>query len=138
MRNAPNSTRRAATCARPTRAAAAIAAVVLAPAISRRRGRCAAMAPQVAAKTKARIAIAPRGAGDTSPSTSEARTGGGARGMSSRFKGSPITMCSAAQMRHAARQPNCASRKAESGHPTVLAKPAIKVMPVIDPRAARP
>ena len=141
MRSAPNSTRRAATCAGPTRAAAAIAAVVLAPAISRRRGRCAAMAPvtnQVAAKTKARIAIAPRGAGDASPSTSAVRTGGGARGISSRFKGSPITMCSAAQMRHAARQPNYASRNAESGHPTVLAKPAIKVMPVIGPRAARP
>ena len=105
MRSAPNSTRRAATCAGPTRAAAAIAAVVLAPAISRRRGRCAAMAPvtnQVAANTKARIAIAPRGAGDASPSTSDARTGGGARGISSRFRGSPITMCSAAQIRHAA------------------------------------
>jgi len=99
------------------------------------------MAPvtnQVAAKTKARIAIVPRGAGDASPSTSAVRTGGGARGISSRFRGSPITMCSAAQIRHAARQPNCASRNAESGHPTVLAKPAIKVMPVIGPRAARP
>jgi len=141
MRNAPNSTRRAATCARPTRAAAAIAAVVLAPAISRRRGRCAAITPvtnQVAAKTNARIAIAARGAGDASPSISDARTGGGARVISSRFKGSPIRTCSAAQTRHAARQPNCASRKAESGHPTVLAKPAIKVMPVIGPRAARP
>jgi hypothetical protein len=47
-------------------------------------------------------------------------------------------MCGAAQMRHAARQPNCASRNAESGHPTVLAKLAIKVMPVIGPRAVRP
>jgi putative SOS response-associated peptidase YedK len=28
--------------------------------------------------------------------------------------------------------------KAEGGHPTVLAKPAIKVMPVIGPRAPRP
>ena len=58
MRSAPNSTRRAATCAGPTRAAA-IAAVVLAPAISRRRGRWAAMAPvtnQVAAKTNAAVA----------------------------------------------------------------------------------
>ena len=99
------------------------------------------MAPvtnQVAAHTKARIAIAPREAGEASPSIAEVRIGGGARGISSRFKGSPITMCSAAQMRHAARQPNCALRKAESGHPTVLAKPAIKVMPVIGPRAARP
>jgi hypothetical protein len=41
-------------------------------------------------------------------------------------------------MRHAARQPNWASRNADSGHPTVLAKPAIKVMPVIGSRAARP
>src|SRR5580704_8860672 len=61
IRSAPNSTSRAATCAGPTRAAAAIAVVVLAPAISRRRGRCAAIAPvtnQVAANTKARIAMA--------------------------------------------------------------------------------
>jgi hypothetical protein len=29
-------------------------------------------------------------------------------------------------------------RNANSGHPTVLAKPAIKVMPVIGARAARP
>ena len=99
------------------------------------------MAPvtnQVVANAKARIAMVARGAGDDPPSTSDARTGGGARGTRSRFKGSPITMCSAAQMRDAARHPNCASRKAESGHPTVLAKPAIKVMPVIGPRAARP
>lgn len=99
------------------------------------------MAPvtnQVIANTKERIAIAPRGAGEASPSTSEVRTGGGARGISNRFRGSPINMCSTAQMRHAARQPNYASRKAESGHPTVLANPAIKVMPVIGPRAARP
>src|SRR5467141_336412 len=87
---------------------------------------------------KARIAIAPRGAGELSPATSVARAGGGTRGISNRFNGSPITICSAAQMRHAARQPNCASRKADSGHPTVLAKPANKVMPVIGPRAARP
>src|SRR5467141_4678789 len=82
MRSAPNSTSRAATWAGPTRAAAAIAAVVLAPAISRRRGRCAAMAPvtnQVAANTKARIVIAPRGAGEVSPATSVARAGGGTR-----------------------------------------------------------
>jgi hypothetical protein len=46
---------------------------------------------QLAANTKARIAIAPRGAGDASSSTSKARTGGGARGISSRFKGSPKT-----------------------------------------------
>jgi hypothetical protein len=70
--------------------------------------------------------MAPRGAGDASHSTSEMWAGGGARGISSRFKGSPITMCSAAQIRHAERQPNCALRKAESGHPTVLAKPAIR------------
>ena len=83
MRSAPNSTSRAATCAGPTKAAAAIAAVVLAPAISRRRGRCAAMAPvtnQVAANTKARIAIAPRGAGELSAAISDARAGGGAAG----------------------------------------------------------
>jgi hypothetical protein len=50
------------------------------------------MAPvtnQVAANMKARIAIAPRGAGEASPCISEARTGGGARGINNRFKGQP-------------------------------------------------
>jgi len=77
---------------------------------------------QVAANTKERIAIAPRGTGELSAGISEARIGGGARGINNRFNGSPITMCSAAQMTHAPRQPNCASRKADSGHPTVLDK----------------
>jgi hypothetical protein len=40
-------------------------------------------------------------------------------------------------MRHVARS-QISHREADSGHPTVLAKPAIKVMPVIGPRAARP
>jgi hypothetical protein len=70
--------------------------------------------------------------------TSEARAGGGATGISNRLNASPITICNAAQMKHVARQPNCASRKADNRHPTVLAKPAIKVIPVIGPRAARP
>ena len=90
--SAPNSTRRAPTCAGPTRAAAAIAAVALAPAISRSLGRWAAIAPvtnQVAANTNERRSIAPRGAGPA-VSASVALTGGGARGISSRFNGKPI------------------------------------------------
>ena len=91
--SAPNSTRRAPTCAGPTRAAAVIAAVALAPAISRSLGRWAAIAPvtnQVAANTNERRSIAPRGAGPAVSSASVALTGGGARGISSRFNGKPI------------------------------------------------
>ncbi len=48
-----------------------------------------------------------------------------------RFKGMPSAKCSAAQPRQAPRQPHCVSNQADSGQPTVLAKPAIRVMPVI-------
>ena len=68
-----------------------------------------------------------------------ARAGGGARGISNRFKRQPDhdVQRRPDQARRRASQ-IARSRKAESGHPTVLAKPAIKVMPVIGPRAARP
>ena len=69
---------------------------------------------------------------------SAARIGGGARGIRSRLSGSPISRLSAAQTRQAPRQPTLASSNADNGHPTVLAKPAIRVIPVIGPRAARP
>jgi hypothetical protein len=119
----------------------ATAAVALAPAISSSRGKWDAIAPvtnQVAANTKERSSIAPRGADPAVPCTSVGLMGGGARGINSRFNGSPIKRFSAAQTRQAPRQPKWASSNADSGQPTVLANPAIRVIPVIGPRAARP
>jgi len=95
------------------------------------------MHPLVAAKTKARIGMAPRGAGGASPSSFD-RTGGGAGGIRSRLSGKPIRTCNPAQIKQAVRHPYCASSSADNGQPTVLAKPAISVMPVIGPRAALP
>ena len=60
-----------------------------------------------------------------------------ARG-SRRFSGMPSTRCSSAQDRQAPRQPRCASSKVDSGQPTVLAKPAINVMPVMALRESLP
>jgi hypothetical protein len=50
----------------------------------------------------------------------------------------PTTRCSSAHAKHAPRQPTWASSKVDSGQPTVLAKPAISVMPVITLRESRP
>jgi len=47
------------------------------------------------------------------------------------FSGRTSSGCSAAQVKQAPRQPNFSSSKVDSGRPTVLAKPAISVMPVI-------
>jgi hypothetical protein len=47
-------------------------------------------------------------------------------------------MCAAAQAKQVLRQPIVSSPHAVSGHPTVEAKPAIRVMPVIERRAASP
>jgi hypothetical protein len=52
--------------------------------------------------------------------------------------GSPIRICAAAQAKQVLRQPMVSSPSADSGHPTVDAKPAISVMPVIERRAASP
>ena len=49
--------------------------------------------------------------------------------------GRPSTRCSAAQPRQVPRQPNVSSPHCVSGQPTVLAKPAISVMPVMALRA---
>ncbi len=43
-----------------------------------------------------------------------------------------------AQPRQASRQPQWASITPDRGHPIVLAKPAINVMPVMGPRAVLP
>src|SRR3546814_20378604 len=54
------------------------------------------------------------------------------------FSGIPTNRCSAAQLRQAVRQPNSTSSQAERGQPTVLAKPANKVIPVMALRARLP
>ncbi len=54
------------------------------------------------------------------------------------LSGKPTSRCKAAQPKHAPRQPHCNSIQADSGQPTVLAKPAIRVMPVMAPRAPWP
>jgi hypothetical protein len=56
----------------------------------------------------------------------------------SQLIGSPIRMCAAAQAKQVSRQPMVSSPQADSGHPTVEAKPAISVMPVIERRASLP
>ena len=136
-----NSNTRAPTCAGPINAPAAIATAEVVPAASSSTGRCAAMAPatnQVVANTTASNGMAKRGGGGPSSSAIAALAGGGAGGTRNRFSGSPSTRCSPAQARQAPRQPTTSSSTAETGQPTVLAKPAIRVIPVIGPRAARP
>ena len=66
------------------------------------------------------------------------RAAGAARAGSGAGLGQSDQKCMAAHTRHQARQPKLASKKADNGHPTVLAKPAIRVMPVMGPRASRP
>src|SRR3546814_5348923 len=54
------------------------------------------------------------------------------------FSGIPTNRCRAAQLRQAVRQPHSTASKAERGTPTVLAKPAHKVIQVIVLRAWLP
>ncbi|MCY1554952.1 hypothetical protein D9M68_915660 [compost metagenome] len=54
------------------------------------------------------------------------------------LSGSPSSRCRPAQHRQAPRQPSSCSSHAVSGQPTVLAKPAIRVMPVMLLRASWP
>lgn len=60
------------------------------------------------------------------------------RGNRKRFRGRPTRMCTAAQARQVSRQPMVEMPQAVSGQPTVLAKPAMRVMPVMGLRAAVP
>ena len=55
-----------------------------------------------------------------------------------RLSGRPISRCAAAQAKQVLRQPMVSSPQAVSGHPTVLAKPASRVMPVMARRAWSP
>src|SRR3984893_17107150 len=142
-RNNPNSTMRAATWAGPTSDAAAIAAVADAPAACSNPGKCAAIAPctnQVAAKKNARIGIAARGgsAGGNSIAACGSAAGMPWRGIASQLTGAASSMFKPAQVRQAARQPNMSKNSALGGQPIVLAKPAIRVIPVIELRASRP
>jgi hypothetical protein len=126
-----------ATCAGPISVAAAIAAVAVAPDVSSKRGRWAAMAPvtnPTAPNTKANTTIP--FAGERTPgSRASLRDRTPDNGMKSRLIGRQTKRFSAAQPRQAPRHPKLSFSKAESGQPTVLAKPPIKVMPVIGPRA---
>lgn len=54
------------------------------------------------------------------------------------FSGNATARWISAQPRQASRQPHVASISPESGQPTVLAIPAMRVMPVIGPRASLP
>ena len=54
------------------------------------------------------------------------------------LSGMPRTRCNAAQLKHAPRQPTWLSSSADSGQPTVLANPAISVMPVMTLREPVP
>ena len=143
-----NSTSRPATCAGPTSAAMPTATASVAPADCSNAGRCAAIAVlmnQVTAKTKAMRKAARRCCfGDSFAPACRLRALVVARGSvlaadgSSTWSGNPITRCRAAQAMQAPRQPTVLSRYADSGHPTVLANPANKVMPVIARRASWP
>src|SRR5216684_795235 len=86
------------------------------------------------------IGIAPRGgsAVSTSDARASSESSGGAGGMISQLSGSAANRLRAAQIRQASRQPNACSNQADAGQPTVLAKPAIKVIPVIEARASLP
>src|ERR1700736_447240 len=142
-RNNPNSTMRAATWAGPTSDAAAIAAVADAPAACSNPGKCAAIAPctnQVATKKNAMIGIAARGgsAGGNSIAACGSAAGMPWRGIASQFTGAASSMFKPPQIRQAARQPNSWRNSALRGQPIVLAKPAIRVIPVIELRASRP
>ena len=53
-----------------------------------------------------------------------------------RFSGNPTTRWAADQARHVSRQPSSLAPHAVSGQPTVLANPAMSVMPVMAERAS--
>ena len=148
-RSRPNSSRRASTWAGPTSAATATAACNGKPLACSRRGKCAAIAVlmnQVTANTNdsstaVRRVEAGRRAGGCWGSTFVPRSvaaGGGAMRGSQALSGRPSSRCSAAQPRHAPRQPYALSIQAERGQPIVLAKPANSVTPVMALRAPSP
>ncbi|CRE20850.1 Uncharacterised protein [Bordetella pertussis] len=118
----------------------------MAPVACSMRGKWVAIAVlmnHVAANTKASRAVAsPCGPGRAAGRVPSCAAGASGLGVSAAtalgsqaFNGRPIIKCKAAQPRHAPRQPNSVSIQAESGQPTVLAKPAISVIPVMAPRA---
>src|SRR5580704_17998010 len=88
---------------------------------------------------KARIGIAARGGGAAAVSVVACGSAAGTpwRGIASQLTGAASSMFKTAQTRQAARQPNRSRNVAVNGHPIVLAKPAIKVLPVIELRASR-
>ena len=139
-----NSATRAATCAGPINAPAAIATATDVPADCNSPGKCAASAVELklaVANTKASKIISRLRSRVSSAESGGAASlggGGGAFGIRKRLSGRQMKRCKATQPRHAPRQPHSASISAESGQPTVLAKPAISVMPVMLLRASLP
>ena len=117
------------------------ACVVVAPAASMMRGRCAAIAPvtvHAAANTNAST-IMVRSIGMCGlAAAATAVFGPLMAGSIKRLIGRPIKICAAAQAKQVLRQPMVSRPHADSGQPTVDANPAISVMPVIDRRAASP
>src|SRR5512143_2588846 len=147
-RRKPNSSKRATTCDGPTSAPTATAAASVAPHACISRGRCAAIAVlmnQVAANTNDSSTAVPvepvAGAASSAAATAcagAAVVASGGAGGSIAFNGSPTTRCSTAQVKQAPRHPSSASSSVLSGQPTVLAKPAINVMPVMTLRESLP
>ena len=95
------------------------------------------MTNPTAPNTKASTAMPFAGAGEAASEATLCRGVAGS-GIRKRLIGRQTTRLSAAQPRQAPRHPKLSLSSAESGHPMVLAKPVIKVMPVIDARASRP
>jgi len=144
-RSTPNSSSRPPTCAGPTSAPIATATASVAPVACSSRGRCAAIAVLTNAIVANTTASSTEARESARRSTSTSMVGGAAALGSTAFargsqalSGMPTTTCKAAHVQHAPRQPTRLSSHAESGQPTVLAKPAISVIPVIALREPAP
>ena len=101
----------------------------------------AVLVNHAAEKTKASSTIERSSPGRPEAGAAGPATGGAGwvpTGTRKRFSGNPSPRCSRAHAAQAQRQPSSASKSAVSGQPTVLAKPASSVMPVMAPRASRP
>src|SRR4051812_49655924 len=97
------------------------------------RGKCAAIAPvtvQTAAKMKASSTMV-RSSGRCGFAAALACLAPLIVGSKKKLSGRPISILAAAQAKQVSRQPIWARPQAVSGQPTVDAKPAISVMPVI-------
>src|SRR4051812_44781532 len=106
----------------------------VAPSASKSLGKCVAIAAetnQQAANTSDSSTIVHRTTTAAPAGTGGSAGGGNAFGTSNRLSGNPIKTCRRAHARQAPRQPNASMNKALAGQPTVLAKPANSVIPVM-------